>query len=228
MEGRKRGRSAVFSILGHKGDLLFLHFRDDFAELSEAESRLKRLRLWEYLEPASSYLSVVELSLYESTGKVYSDLAARGVAPHTDEWNRAVEEVLVRQRNAMAPRLWPEIPDAKYICFYPMDRKRGERDNWYRASFEERARMMRDHGLIGRRYADSVRQIISGSIGLDDWEWAVDLFADDPVVFKRLIYEMRFDEASALYALFGPFYIGLRRPAAGLRALLGAPLSTTP
>ena len=79
--------------------------------------------------------------------------------------------------------------------------------------------MMREHGMIGRHYAGRVTQIISGSIGFDDWEWGVDLFADDPLVFKKLIYEMRFEEASAVYGLFGAFYVGLRFPAAGLETL---------
>ena len=81
--------------------------------------------------------------------------------------------------------------------------------NFYTVPFPERQRMMHEHGMIGRRYADQVKQIISGSIGMDDWEWGVDLFADDPVVFKKLIYEMRFDEVSAVYALFGQFFIGV-------------------
>jgi chlorite dismutase len=110
----------------------------------------------------------------------------------------------------MAPRIYPAVPDAKYICFYPMDRKRGEQVNWYSVPFAERQRMMHEHGMIGRRYGDVVKQIISGSIGMDDWEWGVDLFAEDPVVFKKLIYEMRFDEVSAVYALFGQFYLGVR------------------
>jgi chlorite dismutase len=93
-----------------------------------------------------------------------------------------------------------------------MDRKRGEQVNWYTVPFADRQRMMHEHGLIGRRYGDRVKQIISGSIGMDDWEWGVDLFADDPVVFKKLIYEMRFDEVSAVYALFGQFFIGVRLP----------------
>jgi chlorite dismutase len=92
--------------------------------------------------------------------------------------------------------------------------------NWYLAPIGERRRMMRDHGLIGRRYAGKVKQVISGSIGFDDWEWGVDLFADDPLVFKKLVYEMRFDEASALYALFGAFYLGLRFPASEVGAFL--------
>ena len=221
MEAHADGReTAIYSLLGHKGDLLFLHFRRSFEELGQAENELGRLRLGDYLEPASSYLSVIELGLYESTSKVYAGLAAKGVEPNSEEWKAGVEEVLARQRAAMAPRLWPRIPESKYVCFYPMDRRRGESVNWYRESMAERQRMMAEHGLVGRRYAGEVRQIISGSIGFDDWEWGVDLFAEDPLVFKRLIYEMRFDEVSAVYALFGSFFIGVRLPAADLGGLL--------
>jgi len=206
----ERENSAVFSLLGHKGDLLFIHFRDSFEQLHEAKLRVARLELSDYLEPVSSYLSVVELGLYESTSKTYDALAESGLEPHTPEWNAGVEEVLERQRDAMRPRLFPSIPSARYVCFYPMDRKRGETRNWYLETLAERQRMMHEHGLIGRRYAGAVKQIISGSIGFDDWEWGVDLFAEDPVVFKKLIYEMRFDEVSAVYASFGTFYVGLR------------------
>jgi chlorite dismutase len=212
--------SAVYSLLGHKGDLLFLHFRRSFEELNQAQLELERLRLGDYLEPATSYLSMVELGLYESTAKVYGELAARGVEPHSDEWKQEIEAVLARQRQAMAPRLWPEIPAAKYLCFYPMDRRRGESKNWYQVPMADRQRLMHEHGLVGRRYAGEVRQIITGSIGFDDWEWGVDLFAEEPLVFKKLIYEMRFDEVSAVYALFGTFYVGLRLTAAGLTATL--------
>lgn len=221
MEQPSDGRqSAVYSLLGHKGDLLFVHFRRNFEELNRAQLELARLRLSDYLESTTSYLSIIELGLYESTSSVYADLAAKGVQPHSEEWNREIEAVLARHRQAMAPRLWPEIPKAKYISFYPMDRRRGESVNWYRESMPDRQRMMKDHGLIGRRYAGEVRQIITGSIGFDDWEWGVDLFADDPLVFKKLIYEMRFDEVSAIYALFGTFYLGIRTPASTLAALL--------
>lgn len=213
-------QSAVYSLLGHKGDLLFLHFRRSFEELNQAQLELARLRLGDCLEPAASYLSVIELGLYDSTAKVYGELAAKGVEPHSGEWNQEIEAVLARQRQAMAPRLWPEIPGAKYLCFYPMDRRRGESVNWYQVPMGDRQRLMREHGLVGRRYAGEVRQIITGSIGFDDWEWGVDLFAGDPLVFKKLIYEMRFDEVSAVYALFGPFYVGLRLPAADLNAML--------
>jgi chlorite dismutase len=221
MEKPAEGRqSAVFSLLGHKGDLLFLHFRRSFEELNQAQVSVSRLALSEYLEPVHSYLSVVELGLYESTSKTYDALAAKGVQPHSEEWRKEIAATLDRQRQAMAPRLWPEIPGAKYICFYPMDRKRGESKNWYQESMAERSRMMSEHGAIGRRYAGEVRQIITGSIGFDDWEWGVDLFAEDPLVFKKLIYEMRFDEVSAVYALFGNFYVGIRVAAEGLAGIL--------
>jgi chlorite dismutase len=220
MEGGGKTGSAMYSLLGHKGDLMFVHFRNNFAELQQAELALAKLRLSDYLEPTTSYLSVVELGLYESTQKVYSSLAERGVEPFAEEWNTAIEETLQRQREAMKVRLWPEIPDAPYVCFYPMDRRRGEHKNWYQETMADRARMMHEHGMIGRRYAGDVRQIITGSIGFDDWEWGVDLFAEDPLVFKRLIYEMRFDEVSAVYALFGTFYIGLRQRAGDLAKLL--------
>lgn len=220
METAGRNGSAVFSLLGHKGDLMVVHFRENFEQLQEAELKLAKLRLADYLEATTSYLSVVELGLYESTQKVYGSLAERGVEPFSEPWNKEVAETLQRQREAMKARLWPEVPQAKYICFYPMDRRRGEHKNWYQESMADRVRMMHEHGMIGRRYAGEVRQIITGSIGFDDWEWGVDLFAEDPLVFKKLIYEMRFDEVSAIYALFGTFYVGLRQPASGLPAFL--------
>jgi len=220
MESRAGGQSALFSLLGHKGDLMLVHFRESFDELNQAELDLGRLRLSDFLEPTTSYLSVIELGLYESTLKTYRALAERGVEPHSEEWKKAIHETVARQKEAMKPRLFPSMPPNRYLCFYPMDRKRGEDKNWYTLPMEERQRQMNEHGLVGRRYAGEVKQIITGSIGFDDWEWGVDLFADDPIVFKKLIYEMRFDEVSAVYALFGTFYVGLRCPANRLHQLL--------
>ena len=225
MEQNANGQSAMFSLLGHKGDLMFVHFRRSFDELNQVELQLSQLRLSDFLEPATSYLSVIELGLYDSTIKLYRDLAERGLEAQSEEWKRAVEETLERQREAMKPRLYPEIPKNRYICFYPMDRRRGEDKNWYTIPIEERGRQMNEHGMIGRRYAGEVKQIITGSIGFDDWEWGVDLFADDPLVFKKLIYEMRFDEVSAVYALFGQFYVGLRCAWGDLGKLLNGELA---
>lgn len=213
-------QSGLFAQLGHKGDLMLVHFRDTIEQLAEVERDLARTELGVYLQPTHSYLSLVELGLYESSVKTYPALANEGLAPFSDDWNTRIEEMMERQASAMASRLFPAIPETKYLCFYPMDKRRGEHVNWYSKGIQDRARMMREHGEIGRRFAGTVKQIISGSIGLDDWEWGVDLFADNPGVFKRLIYEMRFDEASALYGLFGAFYVGVRLPVSELGSWL--------
>jgi chlorite dismutase len=205
-------QTALFSQLGHKGDLILLHFRDSLEALNQVELDLAQTEFFDFLTPAHSYVSVVELGLYESTRKTYEAAAAKGYAPHSPEWNADVAATLERQTLAMAPRLIPPVPEAKYLCFYPMDRKRGEQINWYTVPFSERQKMMHEHGLIGRRYADKIKQIVTGSIGLDDWEWGVDLFSDDPLAFKKIIYEMRFDEVSAVYGAFGQFFIALRLP----------------
>jgi peroxiredoxin len=226
-EKNSAGQSALFSLIGHKGDLMLIHFRESFADLNQAELKLANLRLSDYLESTTSYLSIIELGLYESTVKMYKELADQGIEPHSEQWKTEIASKLERHKEAMRPRLYPEIPPQRYACFYPMDRRRGEDKNWYKLSIEERARQMNDHGMIGRRYAGEVKQIISGSIGFDDWEWGVDLFAEDPLVFKKLIYEMRFDEVSAVYALFGQFYVGVRVPASHLEKLLNGELPRT-
>jgi len=220
METNQNGQSALFSLIGHKGDLMFIHFRETFADLNQCELDLARTGLSDFLDPQSSYLSVIELGLYESSLKTYKALAERGIDPHSDEWNKAIADTIARQKEAMRPRLFPAMPPNRYACFYPMNRLRGEDKNWYTLPMEERQRQMNEHGMVGRRYAGEVKQIITGSIGFDDWEWGVDLFADDPLVFKKLIYEMRFDQVSAVYALFGSFFVGLRCPAARLHDLL--------
>ena len=115
---------------------------------------------------------MVELGLYSASGHLYRSLQEKGVAPDTPEWKEQVEAYLAQARKTMEGRLRPDIPARRYVCFYPMDKKRGEAKNWYDAPFAERQRMMADHGFIGRRYAGQVTQIISGSIGFDDWEWA--------------------------------------------------------
>jgi len=217
-------QTGLFSQLGHKGDLILVHFRESFEALNQVELDLAQTRMSEFLTATHSYVSVVELGLYESTRKTYEAAASKGAEPFSPEWNADVEASMKRGAEAMKTRLFPSIPEAKYLCFYPMDRKRGEQVNWYTVPFADRQRMMHEHGMIGRRYGDVVKQIISGSIGMDDWEWGVDLFADDPVVFKKLIYEMRFDEVSAVYALFGAFYLALRLPVEKLGSWLSGKL----
>jgi hydrogen peroxide-dependent heme synthase len=220
MEQGKDESSALFSMLGHKGDLLIVHFRRTLEALNSAELTVANLKLAEFLAPTTSYLSVVELGLYEATVRLYDGLKQKGIQPGSPEWTQAVDAELANQRKMAAPRLWPPIPARRYVCFYPMNKLRGEIKNWYSAPIAERQKMMADHGVIGRKYAGQVTQIISGSIGFDDWEWGVDLFADDPLVFKKLVYEMRFDEASAVYGQFGAFYVGIRFAAEKLEIFL--------
>jgi chlorite dismutase len=226
MAQHKQEGTELFSMLGHKGDLMVVHFRKSLERLNDAELTVARSELFEYLDPSTSYLSVIELGLYDASLKLYSELTSKGVVPGTGEWNREVEVELGKQRDTAAPRLWPEIPQRRYLCFYPMNKFRGETKNWYSEPIHERHRMMREHGMIGRHYVGRVTQIISGSIGFDDWEWGVDLFADDPLVFKKLVYEMRFDEASAVYGLFGTFFVGLRFPTDQLETLFSGKTPT--
>jgi peroxiredoxin len=217
-------RTALFSELGHKGDLILVHFRESLEALNQVELDLAQTGIYDFLTPVHSYVSVVELGLYESSRKTYEAAAEKGFDAHTPEWEAEMATTLKRQSEAMATRLFPAVPEAKYLCFYPMDRKRDEDVNWYTEPFADRQSMMQEHGLIGRRYGDRVKQIISGSIGFDDWEWGVDLYANDPVVFKKLIYEMRFDQVSAVYGLFGQFYIGVRLPVEKLAGWLNGKL----
>jgi chlorite dismutase len=209
-------------LLGHKADLMFTHYAKSFDELGAVQTRVDKLALRGYLQPVTSYVSILELGLYEATGKIHAELRDRGLKPHSDDWTAAFDGALAEQaRNPRnAARLWAEIPRRRYVCFYPMDKKRGEAINWYMLPYEARAALMLDHGKIGRSFHGLVTQVISGSIGFDDWEWGVDLYADDPIVFKKLIYEMRFDEASARYAAFGPFYTGLQFSVAQLPEFL--------
>jgi chlorite dismutase len=221
MEGRgDQGPTSLVQLLGHKGDLMLTHFRPTFDDLAQAELDLARTGLNDILVPTTSFVSVVELGVYELTAKLHREIEERGLERGSDEFEKAFDEEMVKNRERMLSRLFTEFPKRRQVCFYPMDKRRTDANNWYRVPFEKRAAMMREHGMIGRQYAGKVNQIISGSIGFDDWEWGVDLYADEPVVFKKLIYEMRFDEASALYAEFGPFYVGLQFSASELPKLL--------
>ncbi|MFC5469574.1 hydrogen peroxide-dependent heme synthase [Cohnella suwonensis] len=185
VETRGEGSLGIYSIVGQKADLIFMHLRETLEELNAIENAFNRSGFAKFTRKEYSYVSVVELSNY---------MAAPGVDP------MQVPEIVAR--------LKPILPKSKHICFYPMNKKRDLQDNWYMLPMEERKTLMRSHGMIGRGYAGKVKQIISGSVGFDDWEWGVTLFADDALQFKKLVYEMRFDEVSARYGEFGSFYVG--------------------
>jgi hydrogen peroxide-dependent heme synthase len=209
------GWSGAFRIVGGGTDLMLTHFRNSLEGLGEAERAVQRSPLAVDLHPTGDYVSVVELGLYSMTHALIERAEKEGVAHGTPEWQAMVEEVLAEERakRYVQARLRPTQPEQMpYVCFYPMDKRRNVGQNWYTLPLEERAALMAEHGNTGRRYAGRISQIISGSVGLDDWEWAVTLFASDPLDLKALVTEMRYDEVSALYAEFGSFWIGYRIP----------------
>jgi len=182
----KTGSHAFYTVIGQKADFMLMTLRPTMDDLQQLEAEFNKLTIADYTIPAYSYVSVVELSNYlagESDEDPYQNPYVRG-------------------------RLYPELPRSQYICFYPMDKKREGDDNWYMLDMDNRKSLMRSHGMIGRGYAGKVKQIISGSVGFDDYEWGVTLFSDDVLQFKKLVYEMRFDEVSARYGVFGSFFIG--------------------
>ncbi|NBD26190.1 hydrogen peroxide-dependent heme synthase [Paenibacillus glycinis] len=187
VEDNKQGSTAFYSIVGQKADFVMMHLRETLDELNALETAFNKSAFAQFTIPAHSYVSVVELSNY---------MAQPGADP--------------MQNPDILARLKPILPKWNHICFYPMNKRRSGSDNWYMLSMDERKTMMRSHGMIGRTYAGKVKQIITGSVGFDNWEWGVTLFADDALQFKKLVYEMRFDEVSARFGDFGDFYVGNR------------------
>lgn len=205
------GWSVPVALTGSPADLMLVHFRPTLDSLHDAQHRLGSLRLMESLRVSVAHLGVTEAGMYQLTAELAREAAARGGAVNDAEYREQLAERLERERASdhVRSRLYPPPPnDQRYVCFYPMSKRRAPDANWYRLSLAERSQLMYGHGKVGRRYAGRVQQIITGSVGLDAWEWGVTLFARDPLEFKKLVTEMRFDEASALYADFGEFYVG--------------------
>ena len=212
VEDASEGESALYSILGHKADILLVHLRPSSALIGALERQFEGTEFAKYTERTTSFVSVTEASGYSERAREYFE-------GELDE-NSGLA-------NYMRTRLEPSIPDATHVCFYPMDKRRQPDQNWYDLDFEERAEHMAAHGDIGRDYGGRVVQMITGAIALDDWEWGVTLWGDDLVDMKDLLYEMRFDPSTSQYAEFGPFYIGRRFPPSDLPALLaGHPVPT--
>jgi len=205
VEDADEGQSAVYSVLGHKADLLLVHLRPTLADVERLERRFERTEFARFTEQTSSYVSVTEASGYSERAREYFE-------GEVDDDSSLAKYI--------RGRLHPEIPDAGYVSFYPMSKRRDPEQNWYDLPFEERAEHMERHGNIGRQYGGKVEQMISGSIGLDDYEWGVTLWADDMTDVKDLLYEMRFDPSSSKFAEFGPFYTGKRFAPSELGALL--------
>jgi peroxiredoxin len=204
------GWSCFVRLIGSTSDLMAIHFRESLDALRQAQDALSE-KLGDDLELVYSFVSVAEAGLYHLTAALAREAEARGGAVGDPEYMKAVAEraKIERESPHIRRRLYPELPaEMPYVCFYPMSKRRDAGQNWYGLSLDERSRLMHAHGLTGRRYAGKVQQVISGAIGFDAWEWGVTLFARDPLDFKKLVTEMRFDEVSAKYALFGDFYVG--------------------
>lgn len=205
------GWSAFFQLIGSRADLLAVHFRQDLESIARAQRAGERAVCEVGLNLSYSFLSVTEAGLYHLTAQLAREAEARGGAvgdaQYAAELARRVQ--VERENPHVQKRLFPVLPDSMpYVCFYPMSKRREAEQNWYTLSLDERSRLMHAHGATGRRYAGRVLQIITGAIGFDAWEWGVTLFARDPLDFKKLVGDMRFDEASAKYAEFGDFYVG--------------------
>ncbi len=167
------------AVLGHKADIAFMLLGEDLWRLRDAQTALAQTGL----EIVDSYVSLTEISEY-------------------------AEGIPEQMRNS---RLYPELPppDKPAFCFYPMSKRRNEQANWFTLPFEERLELMHEHGASGRTFAGRVLQVVTGSTGVDDFEWGVTLFAQHPDDLKEVVYTMRYDKASAIYAEFGPFYTGI-------------------
>lgn len=211
--GADGGWSLVVPLVGSRADVMLVHLRPTLDEIGEAQRTLGRLALLDVLRPAWSFLSVTEAGMYHLSAKLAKDAEARGGAVGDDRYREMLAERLAAERASemVQKRLYPAVPaDMPWLCFYPMSKKREHGQNWYAQSLEDRSRMMWEHGLSGRKYAGRILQIVTGAIGLDAWEWGVTLFGRDPLDFKKIVSEMRFDEASARYGEFGEFFVGRR------------------
>ncbi|MFB6344359.1 MAG: chlorite dismutase family protein [bacterium] len=196
-------------VVSGEADFMTVLFTESLEAIETFQRQLLSSSIGAELERVDTFLSVTELSMYESLEeRVESSLRKEGISPNDDNYDEAYKEREKRLKKYQQMRLDPDIPEMSYVTFYPMSKRRAPEQNWYQLPQEERAEMMSSHGKIGRQYAGKVQQIITSCVGLDDWEWGVTLYSDDLKQFKRLIYEMRFDEVSAEYSDFGPFYTG--------------------
>jgi chlorite dismutase len=205
------GWTCFVGLIGSTSDLMAIHFRDSLDSIGQAEQALAKSQAARSLVPVYSFLSVTEAGLYHITADLARAAEARGGQVGDAEYARTLAGRVAAERDSdhVKRRLYPTLPaDMPYVCFYPMSKRRDADQNWYTLTLDERSRLMHSHGLTGRRYAGRVQQVITGAIGFDAWEWGVTLFGKDPLDFKKLVTDMRFDEVSAKYAEFGDFYVG--------------------
>jgi len=197
--------------VGGKADLAFILYAAELGQLSQTHHDLEACLPPGTLMPIYTFLSVTELPEYVTTeDDIARSLQQEGLQAGTDPYNQRFEAARKRQAEYEQYRLYPEMPDWEVMAFYPMSKRRSGNDNWYMLDFEMRKKLMGGHARVGRKFAGRVTQLITGSTGLDDWEWGVTLMAHQLDALKEIVYEMRFDEVSARYGEFGPFYINMR------------------
>lgn len=205
------GWSAVVPLIGSRADLMLVHFRPTLDDIAAAQRAVSRVALFDVMRTEYTFLSVTEAGLYHASAQLAADASARQGTVGDETYRAAMDERVAAERANphLRRRLFPEQPpEMPYVCFYPMSKKRLPGQNWYALTIDERSRLMMTHGMTGRGYAGRVVQVISGAIGFDAWEWGVTLFAADPLMFKKIVTDMRFDEVSAEYAEFGQFFVG--------------------
>lgn len=207
---RENGQSAAFHIIGAKGPLGLMHFRKSFGSLIDVEKDLFSLKIHPFLKISYSFVSAVEMGMYTVTKKIAETLESEGISPSSPSFEEQLEARVAHHKENLLDRAYCEIPTLNYFSFYPMNKKRGEVNNWYREPISKRAELMVEHGMTGRKFSGKIQQIITGAMGFDGWEWGVTLFADDPIQLKNIVHEMRFDDVTSLYGEFGDFWFGKR------------------
>lgn len=205
----------IFSIATPKADLGFMLLTPDLQVANMFEKQLSLSLGPEILSPTYSYLSQTESSEYTTTREQYAAdtlVHEKGLTEGSDEYINGLQEFDERMAHYLKHRLYPVLPDWPVICFYPMSKRRNGGDNWYALDYEARRKLMAGHAKVGRTYSGRILQLITGSTGLDEFEWGVTLLAKDTIDIKSIVYEMRFDEVTARYGEFGDFYIGMQLP----------------
>jgi chlorite dismutase len=195
-----------------KSDLGLMAVHPDIRRIQRLGQEAAATLVGTCLVPVYSFLSMSEVSEYMTTPEDHArQLTAKGMDPASEEFSAALAAFSKRMAAYADARVHPRLPtDLPVVCFYPMSKARGETRNWFTLDFESRKQLMIGHGETGRRFAGRVLQLITSCTGLDDWEWGVTLFARDLKSVRDVVYEMRFDPGSAIYGLFGEFYLGLR------------------
>src|SRR5688572_16617510 len=206
----------IYTVVGAKADIAFILFGAELGVLTQMHRDLEHSFPAGTLVREYSYFSVTELSEYMTTEEDNRAILAAETFDDSAAFEKRAQELAKRKADYEHFRLYPELPDWEVMGFYPMSKRRAGIDNWYSLEFDVRKKLMGGHARVGRKYSGRISQLITGSTGLDDWEWGVTLMAHQVDALKEIVYEMRFDEVSARYGDFGPFYINLRLPPAAL------------